>query len=39
MAKLEDLMPGSSVKGILPDRLVTVVAAKWIGTVAIELTH
>ena len=39
MAKLEDLTPGTSVKGILPDRLVTVVAAKWIGTVAVELTH
>ena len=39
MTKLEDLTPGASVKGILPDRLITVVAAKWIGTVAVELTH
>jgi superfamily II DNA or RNA helicase len=39
MAKLEDLTSGACVKGILPDRLVSVVAAKWIGTVAVELTH
>ena len=40
MAKLEDLTPGTSVKGILPDRLLSPsLPAKWIGTVAVELTH
>jgi superfamily II DNA or RNA helicase len=39
MARLEELTLGASVKGILPDNLVTVVAVKWIGTVAIELTY
>lgn len=39
MAKLEELTPGTSVKGIFPDRLVTIIAAKWIGATAIELTH
>jgi len=39
MAKLEDLTRGSSVKGVLPDKLVSVVDVKWIGTVAIELTY
>jgi superfamily II DNA or RNA helicase len=39
MASLEELTLGASVKGILPDNLVTVVAVKWIGTVAIELTY
>src|SRR4030042_1626925 len=39
MAKLEDITRGASVKGILPDGLVTVVDVKWIGTVAIELTY
>src|SRR5712692_8683763 len=39
MARLEELTLGASVKGILPDNLVTVVAVKWIGTVALELTY
>jgi superfamily II DNA or RNA helicase len=39
MARLEDLTRGASVKGILPDSLVTVVDVKWIGTVAVELTY
>jgi hypothetical protein len=30
---------GASVKGILPDGLVTIVDVKWIGSVAIELTY
>ena len=37
MASLEDLTKGASVRGILPDGLVTVVDMKWIGTVAVEL--
>jgi hypothetical protein len=39
MAKLEDLMRGAAVKGILPDCLVTVVDVKWYGSAAIELTY
>jgi superfamily II DNA or RNA helicase len=39
MARLEDITRGASVKGVLPDGLVTVVDVKWIGTVAIELTY
>ncbi|MCY2954922.1 MAG: helicase-related protein [Planctomycetota bacterium] len=39
MARLEELTRGSSVKGILPDGLVSVVDVKWIGTVAVELTY
>src|SRR5438552_10802389 len=39
MAQLENLTRGASVKGILPDGLVTVIDVKWIGTVAVELTY
>jgi superfamily II DNA or RNA helicase len=39
MARLEDLTPGASVKGILPDSLVTVVNATWHGTSVVELTY
>jgi hypothetical protein len=39
MAQLENLTKGTSVKGVLPDALVTVVDVKWIGTVAVELTY
>ncbi|HZV06926.1 MAG TPA: helicase-related protein [Gemmataceae bacterium] len=39
MAKLEDLKRGASVKGILPDCLVTVIDVKWYGSAAIELTY
>jgi len=39
MAKLEELTKGASVKGVLPDGLVSVVDVKWIGTVAVELTY
>jgi hypothetical protein len=39
MARLEELTKGASVKGILPDSLVTVIDVKWIGTVAVELTY
>ena len=39
MAKLEELTRGASVKGVLPDGLVSVVDTKWIGTVAVELTY
>jgi superfamily II DNA or RNA helicase len=39
MAKLEELTRGASVRGVLPDGLVSVVDTKWIGTVAVELTY
>ena len=39
MARLEELRRGASVKGILPDGLVSVVDVKWIGTTAVELTY
>jgi len=39
MTKLEDLKRGATVKGILPDCLVTVVDVKWYGSAAVELTY
>ncbi len=38
MARLEDLTKGATVKGILPDGVVTVVDAHWHGSV-LELTY
>jgi hypothetical protein len=32
MLQLEDLQPNASVKGILPDGLVTVVNVEWYGS-------
>src|SRR5215813_13849214 len=39
MSQLEDLQPNSSVRGILPDSLVTVVSVQWFGSTAVELTY
>ncbi len=39
MARLEDLQRGASVRGILPDSLVTVVDIKWHGSHVAELTY
>jgi hypothetical protein len=39
MARLEELTRGASVKGVLPDGLVTVVDVKWHGSDVIELIH
>ena len=39
MAHLEDITPGVSLRGILPNGLVTVVAVQWFGSNAIELTY
>jgi hypothetical protein len=39
MARLEALTRGASIKGILPDSLVTVVDAKWHGSAVVELTY
>src|SRR5713226_5348857 len=39
MALLEALKPGTQVRGILPDRLVTVIDVKWHGSAGVELTY
>src|SRR5258708_23909016 len=39
MARLEDLKPNASVRGILPNGLVTVVSVQWHGSAEIELTY
>src|SRR6266478_8581917 len=39
MARLEDLKPNASVRGILPNGLVTVVSVQWFGSEALELTY
>ncbi len=39
MAQLDYHTRGAAVRGILPDGLATLLKAKWIGTVAIELTN
>lgn len=38
MPRLEDLTPGTSVQGILPDAMVMVVQTQWFGSEALELT-
>lgn len=37
--KLEDLKPNATVRGVLPDALVTVVGVQWFGSEALELTY
>ena len=37
--KLEDLRPGSEVKGVLPNGVVSVVDVKWFGSDVLELTY
>jgi superfamily II DNA or RNA helicase len=37
--RLEDLVPGSSVRGILPDAAVTVVSVQWHGSDALTLGY
>jgi SNF2 family DNA or RNA helicase len=37
--KLEDLTPNASVRGILPDALVSVVAVQFFGSEALDLTY
>ena len=39
MARLEEITTNTTVKGILPDAPVTVVSAKWMGTVALEVVY
>ena len=39
MARLEDLQQNASLKGVVLDCLVTVVAVQWFGSEALELTY
>ena len=39
MAALEDLRPSTTVRGIAPNGLVTVVSVQWYGSDALELTY
>ena len=39
MLKLEDLQPQISVRGIMPDALVSVVSVQWFGSEALERTE
>lgn len=39
MSRLEDLQPNASLRGVLPDALVTVVSVQWFGSEALELTY
>ncbi len=39
MLHLEDLQPNASIRGILPNGLVTVVSVQWFGSEALELTY
>ena len=39
MARLEDLRPRCSVRGVHPDGVVTVVSVQWFGSDAVELTY
>ena len=39
MARLEDITVGSSVKGIVANDTVTIVAVQWYGTNVIEVTY
>lgn len=39
MSKLEDIQPNASLRGIIPDTLVTVVSVQWFGSEALELTY
>ena len=39
MIRLEDLQLNASVRGLLPDCLVTVVSVQWFGSEALELTY
>jgi hypothetical protein len=38
MARLEDLTPSATVRGVLPNCVVSVISAQWFGSEALELT-
>ncbi len=37
--RLEDIQPRCTVRGVVPDALVTVVSVQWFGSEAVELTY
>ena len=37
--RLEDLRPNSTIRGVHPDGLVTIVSVQWFGSAALELTY
>ena len=39
MSRLEDIQPNASIRGIIPDALVSVVSVQWFGSEALELTY
>ena len=39
MTKLEDITVGSSVKGIISNSTVTIVAVQWYGNNVLEITY
>jgi superfamily II DNA or RNA helicase len=39
MAKLEELVPGASVRGIIPNAIVTIINVNWHGDSVIEITY
>lgn len=39
MSRLEELTVGASLRGILPDALVTVFTTQWFGSNSLELTY
>ena len=39
MLRLEELRPNAVVRGILPERQVTVISGQWFGTSALDLTY
>jgi len=39
MSTLENLLPNTAIRGILPDRLATVVNTQWFGSAALELAY
>lgn len=39
MIKLEDIKSSAVIRGILPERVVTVVGTQWFGTNAVEVTY
>ena len=39
IARLEELTRGASIKGVVPDTLVSIIDARWYGSTALELTY
>jgi hypothetical protein len=37
--RLEEILPNATVRGILPDSVITVVSTQWFGSEALELTY